>query len=418
MLTSYTRILRLPGTLAFSLTGLVARIPISTVSLGIVLLVSAHTGSYGVAGAVSAVYVLANAALAIVHGRLADRLGQARALAPAIVVFGVAGTAVVVAVGTEAPLWTAYVAAALAGASLPQVGSCVRARWAHVLRGDTAGVQTAFALEAVVDEAVFIAGPILVTVLATAWDPAAGLLVAVAAGVLGTLALTGQRATQPPVEVRTATSAARPRMPWATIAALTASSFGLGAVFGSAEVATVAFAEEQDAKAWAGVLLAAWALGSLAAGVVVGAVHWRVGPHVRMRWAALALTVAMAPLLVVPSVLLLGICLLVAGAAISPTLISAMSLVQQAAPATRVTEAMAVLHTGMAAGIAPGAALAGVCIDTWGAQAAYAVPVVAGVVATVAAWATPVPTAAPSGSTGSSGSSGSASSLPRDVPTP
>ncbi|HEY1133724.1 MAG TPA: MFS transporter [Nocardioides sp.] len=385
----YARILATPGALAFSATGLVARIPISTVSLGIVLLVSQQTGSYGLAGAISAVYVLANAALAVVHGRLADRLGQAAALAPAIVLFGLAGGAVVATVVAEAPVWTTYVAAAVAGGALPQVGSCVRTRWAHALRGDTRGVQTAFALEAVVDEAVFITGPILVTFLATLWHPAAGLVTAVVTGVVGTLALTAQRRTQPPATRHDASTGPRPPLPCGTVVALTALCFGLGSIFGSAEVATVAFAEEQGAKAWAGVLLAVWALGSLAAGVVVGAVSWRVGPGVRMRWSALALTLAMAPLVVAPSVWLLGLGLLVAGAAISPTVISAMSLVEQAAPRERVTEAMAVLHTGMAAGIAPGAALAGLCIDAWGAHAAYVVPVVSGVIAVTAAWIAP-----------------------------
>lgn len=404
-LSPYARILATPGALAFSATGLVARIPISTVSLGIVLLVSQQTGSYGLAGAISAVYVLANALLAVVHGRLADRLGQARALGPAIVVFGVAGIAVVLTVTSGAPTWTTYAAAAVAGGALPQVGSCVRARWAHVLRGDAPGVQTAFALEAVVDEAVFITGPIIVTFLATLWHPAAGILAAVVTGLVGTLALTAQRRTQPPVAPHDATTGARPPLPVATMVALTALCFGLGSIFGSAEVATVAFAEEQDAKAWAGVLLALWALGSLAAGVVVGAVAWRVGPAVRMRWSAAALTLAMAPLIVAPSVWVLGLVLLVAGAAISPTLISTMSLIEQAAPRERVTEAMAVLHTGMAAGIAPGAALAGLCIDTWGAHAAYVVPVVSGVIAVTAAWL------APAGDTRSE-------PVPVDVPAP
>ena len=58
------------------MTGLVARLPISMVGLGIVLLVSAATGSYGVAGAISAAYMIANASFAILQGRLLDRLGQ------------------------------------------------------------------------------------------------------------------------------------------------------------------------------------------------------------------------------------------------------------------------------------------------------------------------------------------------------
>lgn len=396
MLSPYARILSVPGARRFSLTGLVARIPISTVSLGIVLLVSAQSGSYGLAGTVAAVYILANALLAIVHGRAADRIGQAAALTPAILVFGTGGCGLVLAVLLDAPLWVVYVAAALAGAGLPQVGSCVRARWAHALRGEPPKVQTAFALEAVVDETVFITGPILVTVLATAVHPAAGLLVAVVTGVVGTLALAAQRGTQPPSS-RSVEAAAdpsdgprvRPRQNWRVVAPLTAVFVGLGALFGAAEVATVAFAEERDADAWAGVLLALYAAGSLSAGVVVGLVAWKVGPAVRMRRGALVLTVAMTPLVVIDPIWLAGLALLVAGAAISPTLISATSLVERAAPPQRVTEAMAVLHTGMAAGIAPGAALAGLGIDVWGSHAAYAVPVAAGLLTVVCAWLTP-----------------------------
>ena len=54
MLTTYRRVLALPGALGFSMSGLVARLPISMISLGIVLLVSTRTGSYSLAGTVSA----------------------------------------------------------------------------------------------------------------------------------------------------------------------------------------------------------------------------------------------------------------------------------------------------------------------------------------------------------------------------
>ena len=69
MLDSYRRVLARPGALAFSSAALVARLPISMVGLGIVLLVEARTGSYGLAGTVSAVFVLAEAAFAVLHGR-------------------------------------------------------------------------------------------------------------------------------------------------------------------------------------------------------------------------------------------------------------------------------------------------------------------------------------------------------------
>ena len=44
---SYRRVLTLPGAWVFSVGGLLARMPMAMVSLGIVLLVSSRTGSYG-----------------------------------------------------------------------------------------------------------------------------------------------------------------------------------------------------------------------------------------------------------------------------------------------------------------------------------------------------------------------------------
>ena len=67
-------------------------------------------------------------------------------------------------------------------------------------------------------------------------------------------------------------------MPWGTVVLLGLVCAALGALFGAAEVGTVAFAEEQGNRAYSGVLLALWAAGSLIAGLVTGAVDWRRGP--------------------------------------------------------------------------------------------------------------------------------------------
>src|SRR6478609_8946695 len=121
MLTSYRRILAQPGTLRFSMAGLVARLPISMIGLGIVLLVSAATGSYGVAGAISAAYMFANAGFAILQGRLLDRFGQGPVLAAASIGFGVAISLLVLSVQADWPIAWTCVFAAICGAFLPQV---------------------------------------------------------------------------------------------------------------------------------------------------------------------------------------------------------------------------------------------------------------------------------------------------------
>lgn len=380
MLQTYRQIFT-PATALFSLTGLVARLPISMVGLGIVLLAEHETGSYAFAGSVSAVALVANAALAIPQGRLLDRLGQSRVLPVVITVWGIGLALAMGSLSWDWPTWSTYLLAAVAGASLPSVGTCVRARWAHVLAEQPDRLHTAFSLEAVGDEAVFIAGPVAVTLLATAVDPHAGLLAALATGLIGTWAFALQRGTEPPAHPRTQDSAARPPIPWGAIAPLTLVGAAMGVLFGAAEVVTVAFADEEGRKSLAGVMLAIWALGSLLAGVVSGAVTWKHGPLVRLRVGALGMALAMAPLPFVPSLPVLALVLLVGGIAISPTLIAAMSLAEQVLPQERLTEGMAFIQTGLALGLAPGAAIAGIVIDQSGASTAYLVCVAGGVLA-------------------------------------
>jgi MFS family permease len=392
MLSPYRRVLAVPGALLFSTAGLVARLPISMVALGIVLLVAANTGSYGLAGAVSAAYVLANSLFAILHGRLVDTVGQSRVLPPVIAVFGAALGALMLAAQAGWPTWSVLVLAAMTGAALPQVGACVRARWSYVLTGP-AGIHTAYAWESVLDEVVFVVGPVLVTLMATAWHPLAGLTVALVSGVVGTLVLAAQWRTEPPPHPRRPRRAASSRLtaplPWRTVAPLTAVFLALGTLFGAIEVCTVAFAEERGAPEAAGFLLGLFSLGSLLAGLVTGAIPWRSSPVLRVRWGAVALALGVSPLSLIGSLWLMAPVLFVAGFAIAPTLIAVMSLAERTVPPSRLTEGMAVLHTGITAGVAPGAAVGGLLIDAYDARTAYLLAAAAGVVAVLASLSVP-----------------------------
>jgi predicted MFS family arabinose efflux permease len=124
------------------------------------------------------------------------------------------------------------------------------------------------------------------------------------------------------------------------------------------------------------------------AGFATGAVSWRNTPAARMRLGVVAFTVLMAPTPLVGGAVAMGVLLFLAGFAIAPTLIAAVSFVEQTVPARRLTEGIAILTTTIAAGIAPGAAVAGVVIDAHGPHAAYLVPVCSGLIGVVAAVAT------------------------------
>ena len=398
MLTTYRRVLGLPGALVFSMSGLVARLPISMVSLGIVLLVSTRTGSYSLAGTVSASYLIANAVFAVFQARLIDRLGQSRVLPVAIGVFAVGLTAAMAAVELDLGAPWPHLCAAVAGAAMPQIGSSVRSRWSRIVP-DKQALHTAFSFEAVVDETVFILGPALVTVLATVVHPLAGLTAAIVAAVAGTTVLVTQKRTEPPPGGRTHGRGGSP-MPWAVLAPLVACAFTMGALLGGAEVATVAFSDEQGAKPLSGLLLAIWALGSLLSGVITGALRLRASNAARFRWGMLALGLLMLPLPFVDGFVLLAVFLFLSGFAISPTLIASFAWIEETVPPGRLTEGITLFTTGLGAGLAPGAALVGLVVDASGASASYWVTAAAGLLGATLAFATAATAgrASPSGS--------------------
>jgi predicted MFS family arabinose efflux permease len=134
--------------------------------------------------------------------------------------------------------------------------------------------------------------------------------------------------------------------------------------------------------------LAIWASGSLISGLITGLVVVRATPRVRFRWGSLGLALAMTPLPFVPNLWVLAVLLFVGGFAISPTLVATVSLIETEVPPARLTEGMTWLSTGIAVGLAPGAAIAGQIIDAHGASTAYWVPVVSGLIAASIAWST------------------------------
>ncbi len=384
-MSPYRRVLAIPGAASFSATGLLARMPMSMVSLGIVLLVSTRTGSYAVAGGVSAAYVAATALGAVPLARLVDRLGQGRVLGAAASFSALALAFLMVAVEGGWPTPMPHLFAVLAGLTMPNVGAAVRERWSHVVQ-DRKLLDTAFAVEAVNDELVFMLGPTIVTLLASWVHPLAGLAAAGLAAVGGTWALVVQRRTEPPRHHRSLRSEPHRPMPWAGLVPLLSGGLMLGVLFGGCEVAVVAFADETGGTAAAGLLLAVWALGSLMAGLVSGALTFRRSAATRYRMGVLALALVMMPLPFVEGRLLLGVLLFLGGFAISPTMIAAVSWIEALVPRERLNEGMVLFSTGMVAGVAPGAALVGMVVDAAGASASFWVPAAAGTVGTVMAF--------------------------------
>jgi hypothetical protein len=353
--------------------------PIAMVPLGIVLLVAGSTGRYGVAGAVSAAFALVNAVSAPLIARLIDRVGQRRVLGPAVGLHAIGLVGFIVAVTADAPTWTWFVGAATAGLFAPSIGSLVRARWNHVL-GPGPLLQTAFSYESVIDELIFIVGPLLVAVLATQINPQAGLLTALALLAVGSAALAAHRASEPPPapahEHGGGSALWFPGMP-----VLVVVMFFIGGVFGGVEISAVAFADQEGRPELAGPLLACYATGSMVAGLAYGAVHWRVPLTRRLLLGAVVMSATVALLPVVDRPAVLAPALLLAGIGIAPTLISGISLVERMVPGAKMTEGITWATTGVVVGMATASPVAGRVVDEWGASKGFLVGLASGMCA-------------------------------------
>lgn len=386
MANPYRVLFRVPGAWGFSLAGLVARLALPMTGIGLITLLSQVYGSYALAGAVSATFVLTYALLSPQVSRLVDRYGQRRVLpvAGALSVLGILST--LACSYWSAPLWTLFVSAALAGC-MPSLSAMVRARWTVLYRG-TAALQSAYALETVLDEVTFIAGPPLAVGLSVTLFPQAGPLAAALLLAVGVLALVAQTSTEPPVTASSQSAdSGGAVLRLAQVRLLVLLMIAMGVIVGTVDIVSVAFAGQVGTPAAASLVLACYAIGSCGAGLVFGGLKLKTALHTLLLLGGLATAATTLPLLMVNNIVSLCAAVLVAGLFFAPTMIVAMALVERCVPASRLTEGMTWLLAGLNVGVALGAALSGQIVDIQGARAGFLVAVGAGfAVLLVALW--------------------------------
>lgn len=368
MLRTYTEIFALPGALKFSLAGLIARMPIAILGLGIVLFIQGETGSYELAGLVTSVFMVVQAVTNPLIARLVDAHGQSRVMVPIVCVHLVALVGLLAAVLLGWWFGFVFLLAGIAGATVGSLGSLVRARW-NALVQNSRQLDTAFSWEAVADEFLFVSGPVAVTALATLWFAPAGVLLSGMATAVGALLFYPQKATEPAPRGRTVARTGRVLTHPGILAAIVCQIF-LGIQFGAIDVTAVGFGDEQGAKAFAGIALSALAAGSLVAGTVYGAYDWRMPVRYRFPLMLTLLTAGAWLLLLANDMVVFAALLFVVGVGIAPSLIAVSSVIQTLAPAERLTEALAWISTALGFGVSIGSALAGSVIDRMGAHEA------------------------------------------------
>ena len=393
MAVGYLEILRARHATRLLIGTLVGRLPNATAAIAIVLFIRAEGGTYSLAGALAAVYGVANAVGQPVLGRLVDVHGQPRVQLPAAILSALAMT-VFACRGTD-PLPLAYVAVAAAGLFAPPLEGGLRALWPAVLRREEQ-VHTAYAMDAVAQEVMFTVGPLLVTVFVSLWSAPVALVVLNVIGVLGALSVV----VSPPSRAwRSAPRAAHwlgaLRSPG--LLALLGAFLFVGMALGSITVASVPYADGHGGDVVYGWLMAAIGLGALLGGTVYGGRQWTGAPERRLRVLVGLLAVCYLPLMLMPGAVAMVLLTVLAGVFLAPALACAFIIVDRHAPEGTVTEAFSWLVTTFTVGASVGTGVAGPVVEAGGALWGFAVPGAAGAVSLLVLQATGRVLAAPAG---------------------
>ena len=395
MLSTYGEILRLNRAWRFSAAGFILRLPMSIMPISIILSIQAAYGNYTLAGVVSAINIIALAVTAPMWARLVDRYGQLKVMGPVFAVSAIATTVLLFATLEVASTWILFVSAGIAGATWGSPGALVRARWIRAT--DTvAQLNSAFALEAAVDEFVYIVGPVVATVLGTALHPTTGVAVSIVFLILGAALFLGQRSSEPvPVSHRSSAdldeavdasgavggkqtpagaAASTPQrslllLPAMIVLMLTYA--GMGAQFGANDIAVVAFTKELGVPALSGVLLAMFSVGSFISALIYGARTWRYPLWKLFAVGVVALAIGMTAYLLANSLVSLGIIMLISGIACAPTMTNVNMMVTKSVPRHRQTEGLAWLSTAINLGVSLGSSASGPAVDRYGSTGAY-----------------------------------------------
>ena len=377
MQRKYFQLFRAPGAAGFFVAGVIGRMAESMTGIGIITMLSQIRGSYALAGAVTATFIVTHALVAPQISRLVDKHGQGKVMPIAAIICILGIVSLIAAALNEAPSWLLFVCAVPIGCG-PSISAMTRARWTAIYRG-MPELRTACSLESVFDEVSYIAGPPVAIALSVAGFPQAPLMVASVVLAFGVFALAAQKRTEPPLENVAADKEGGSAIFNGGIAALGLLLVTMGMIGGSISIGSVAFAESEGQPGMASMVLTAYAVSSLIAGLGFGALRLDMSLPRLLLLGVLATAASTVPFVLVGNVAALAVAVFVSGLFWAPTMIVAMALVERLVPEARLTEGLTWLMSGLSIGYALGSALAGQVVDAYGAQNAFGVAVAAAV---------------------------------------
>ncbi len=398
----YRELLRVVPVRRLLIVGMIARFPHSAAGVLLTLhVVQTLERGYAEAGAVAAVLTIGIAVGAPWRGRRVDISGLRRALIPSVIAEGV-----IWSIAPHLSYEWLLLAALVGGIFTLPVFSVVRQSLGVLVSGDSR--RTAFTLDAVSTEVIFMGGPALGAIIATQISTVVGLtLVGLSTAVAGiflmwfnppTRSNQPGAASAPPTAVADDAAAvgamvasapahlgeasaellpgARPvrqqgararvahSFSWVSIPVVVVMivASGAGLVLAGTDVGIIAVLEEDSRASELGWVFLAWCSASVVGGLIYGAMHRPLSPLMLL----FLMSVLTIPMGFAHSTLALALLSITPGLLCAPVLSAASERIAQLVEEDRRGEAMGWYGSALTSGVALGAPLAGLLIDSVG----------------------------------------------------
>jgi MFS family permease len=372
---TYIELFKTPGAKRIASAGFIARLPIAMDTLAIILFVQSVDGRYAVAGSLTAVAALVTVISAPLWSKAADHIGQRPVLTIAVPIRILSIITFIALVKNGAPIWSWFIAIFIAESASVSIGSMTRRRWVHLIADEKKVLlSTSYAFESLLDEFIYILGPVITTAVVAAVSPVAGLVLGIIFLVIGAPTLAAHSRSDPGIEHRNIgekhKSVFRNRKLQAVAIPLTIA----GGAFSAVNISVVAFSEERGSKSISGVLLGIWAVGGAVSALINGSITWKISHGSRYLAYLFGMTAISLTFPFLENFYQLGIALFLQGLCIAPLLPNGLPLVTNSVPPSQMTQAITLATAGIPLTGALSSFLSGQSIDRYGASTTLWLP--------------------------------------------
>lgn len=349
--------------------------PVAMDSIAIILFVHSVEKRYSIAGALTAVAALTTVISAPLWAKLADKKGQKFVFRIAVPIRVLSITAFILLVNEGFPIWSWFLAIFMAETASLSIGSMTRRRWVHMIDPDKKDLlSTSYAVESLIDEFIYILGPIITSAVVVAFSPVAGLVVGLIFLLVGTPLIASHTKSDPGIEDHESEEKLESVMRNRKLQAIGVPLTIAGGTFSAVNISVIAFAAEKSISSSVGLILGFWAAGGAVSAIINGAISWKISHGVRYLSYLLGMTLVALTFPFIDNVYLLTLALFAQGMCIGPLLPNGLPLVTNSVAPSQMTHAITLVTAGIPLTGALSSFLSGRVIDSYGAGAGLWLP--------------------------------------------